>query len=152
MQEVIGPLRSSRAKRSLAVVGGFLLGAYHAALLFYIAGSAGHGHEIGYAERFVGVLWFGYAAPLWFVLPPIQYALYAYVACRRLRRLGLALGLLHYLGSAALLVFLCATGNLEAKEPGNWLGVLADVPLLYGPFAVLNFVYFWRILSRRAID
>src|SRR5262245_24825761 len=101
MQEQVMRDSAHGARWFWSVAGGLVLCIYQQLMVVLVAGGAGHGHGAALAAA----LWFGYGAPLWFLLPPIQYAVYAYVAARRKRRLGLILALAHYAG-AALLVFL----------------------------------------------
>jgi hypothetical protein len=111
-------------------------------MLFIVAGGAGHGH--GDNASLAAALWFGYGAPLWFVLPPLQYTAYAYAAFRRNRRLGFVLAAAHYLGAATLLLVGTGGERPHLVADGGW----AEATFLFGPFLLLNVAYFTRLLRR----
>ncbi len=124
---------------------GFLQGILHVLLLLFSTAGAGHGPDD--LAAFIGPIFFGAASLLWF-MAPFQYALYADVAFRRVRKLGLRLAILHYTSGSLLLVYSVIVGPLVWQGADIRLNrVILDTIVTYTIFVVLNILYFRRILS-----
>jgi hypothetical protein len=134
-------------RRGLAIGIGFLLGLFHVGI--FVLSATGGGHGPGDYSRFVGPVFFGVASLCWFVIPPFQFAIYADVAFRRDRKLGLILAFLHYASGFLLLLFVGrGDGILDTKHAEFNLNTLVlDVLVTYLVFAILNIIFFRRILS-----
>jgi hypothetical protein len=133
------------SRRIFAIFLGFLLGILHVLLLLFSTTGAGHGPED--LAVFIGPIFFGAASVLWFVTP-FQYALYADVAFRRDRNLGLRLAILHYASGSLLLAYSVIVGPLTRQSADIGLNrVILDVVVTYTIFIALNVLYFRRILS-----
>lgn len=118
-------------------------------LVFFVATGSGHGH----GNSLVGAFFFGPAAVFWFVLTPAQYALYAYVAYRGYRRIGLLLALIHYVCAVDVILFrFRGQSLLDGLGSLHWQSWIPEQLLTYGPFFVLNALYFWHLLKVREIN
>lgn len=130
----------------LSLLAGFVAGLYHVVVYVFLAVGVGHGAHAGSSLIY---LFFGYGSFLWFLLPPFQYAYYAYIARHRLKRLASINALVHY-GSAAGLMVWAGSWELLLPEPASssvWTNVLTFL-LFFGPFTALNIYFFRRVFGK----
>lgn len=120
------------------IVAGFIAGTLQVVDFIFVSGGAGHGNVHPYA----GAIFFGVCSLLWFLLPPFQFAFYAYLACKRLKKLGIVAAILHY-SSTVMLIGFYSSREVSTEVVSRMDELIA----VYGPFAILNVLFFVRILS-----
>jgi hypothetical protein len=132
-----------------AIIGiGLLFGLLHVGIFLWSSTGAGHGYNP--FAIFVGPVFFGAGSLLWFILPPLQYALYADVAYRRDRKQGLRLAAFHYGSGLLAFAFYVMKGESNGKNSSiDFNTVLLDTVLTYFIFMFLNLVFFRRILRHQ---
>jgi hypothetical protein len=130
----------------LSLLVGFAAGVYHVGVFVFLsAGTGGPKH----GGALLPYVFFGYGSLVWFVLPPIQYACYAYMARHRLKKAAGIASLLHYGSAVALMVYFGPAGSLLPEPEARDLGInVMTFILFYGPFLVLNVYFFRRIFAR----
>jgi hypothetical protein len=129
----------------LSLLVGFGAGLYHVGVFVFLsAGTGGSKHE----GTLLPYVFFGYGSLVWFVLPPIQYACYAYFARHRLKRAAGIASLLHYGSAVALMAYFGPGGSLLPEPESRALGTnVMTFIIFYGPFVVLNVYFFRRIFA-----
>jgi hypothetical protein len=88
---------------------------------------------------------------LWPVLPLFQYAYYAHLAYRRLKKAAVVSTALHYGSEVALIACFRNSGSQLPEPTSSSLGTdLLAFAFFYGPLLALNVYFFVRIFQSRS--
>ena len=134
---------NSASKMAMAI--GLVIGIINAAIALLSSAGAGHGS----GDPFVAPIFFGLGMFLW-VLSPLTYCAYAYIAKNKLRRVGIAAAAFHY-ASTIMLIALDVNRNDYSRSIAEyryeWPFLLMT---MYLPFIIAN-VWYWRSLLKSPI-
>ena len=126
-----------------AAAAGFILGVYHLLVIFWSSAGTGHGH--GAEAWMMSPIFFSYCSTA-AILAPFQYSIYALIAFRRYRRIGILLVIVHYAVAFALITLYYGQGRI-GERVSDWQYWLPNAIIDYWLFLLLNIFYIKRILG-----